>query len=57
MGGKLRPGKCVVGGVVETEVRDFYDKLVRRGIFRTRSQAIGFALKIYADRTKEELGW
>lgn len=54
MGGALRDGYCIVGGVVKVEVKEFFDKLVSEGIFESRSKVIGHVLTEYTKRHKTE---
>jgi len=48
MGGKLRDGYCVIGGVVTEGTREFFDELVAQKLFASRSEAIGHVLSQYA---------
>lgn len=50
MGGDLKHGYCVIGGVVKVEVREFFDELVKRGEFESRSKAVGYVLTQYMRR-------
>ena len=50
MGGNLKHGYVVIGGVVAKEVRDYYDRLVKAGKFESRSRAIGHVLTDYAKK-------
>jgi len=50
MGGKLRDGYVIVGGVVKKDVRGFFDELVRMGRFESRSGAIGHVLTEFAKK-------
>ena len=54
MGGNLRHGYCIIGGVVKLEVRKFFDELVEQGIFESRSKAVGHVLTEYMKRHKAE---
>lgn len=47
MGGDLKDGYCVIGGVVKLEVREFFDGLVSKDSFESRSQAVGHVLTEY----------
>ena len=44
MGGKVKEGTVVIGGVVKVEVKQFFINLVNEGKFESRSKAIGHAL-------------
>jgi len=44
MGGRVKKGYVVIGGVVKEEVKDFFDTLVDEGKFESRSKAIGRVL-------------
>ena len=50
MGGSLRHGYVIIGGVVAEEIRDYYDNLVKAGKFASRSQAVGHVLTEYAEK-------
>jgi len=50
MGGSLRHGYVIIGGVVTKEIRDYYDGLVKAGKFASRSQAVGHVLTEYASK-------
>jgi len=50
MGGSLKQGYVIIGGVVKTEVREFFDELVEQGKFASRSQAVGHVLTEYAEK-------
>lgn len=54
MGGELREGFCVIGGVVKIEVRDFFDSLVKNGEFDSRSKAIGYVLTRFCEKYRKE---
>ena len=54
MGGSLRHGYVIIGGVVKTEVREFFDELVKAGKFASRSQAVGHVLTEYARKHRVE---
>jgi hypothetical protein len=50
MGGRVKAGYCIIGGVVKEEVREFFDELVAKGNFESRSKAIGRVLtKFFED--------
>ena len=44
MGGRVKKGYVVIGGVVKDEVKEFFDILVDEGKFESRSKAIGYVL-------------
>jgi len=44
MGGRLRKGLTIIGGVVTSDVKSFFDSLVATGEFESRSKAIGHVL-------------
>ena len=44
MGGRVKKGYVVIGGVVKEEVKNFFDTLVNEGGFESRSKAICFVL-------------
>jgi len=50
MGGSLKQGYVIIGGVVAEEIRDYYDNLVKAGKFASRSQAVGHVLTEYAEK-------
>ena len=47
MGGNVKEGYSIVGGVVEDQVKSFFDELVENGKFESRSKAISHALTEY----------
>ena len=53
MGGRVKKGDFVIGGVVGKEVRDFFDSLVSNGKFESRSKAIGHVLTEYYNKHKK----
>ena len=54
MGGKLRDGYCVIGGVVKRETREFFDELVRQKMFDSRSDAVGRVLSDFEKNFKAD---
>ena len=48
MGGSLKQGYVIIGGVVRLEIRKFFDELVEQGKFESRSKAVGHVLTEYA---------
>jgi len=44
MGGRVKKGYAVIGGVVKEEVKEFFDTLVDEGKFESRSKAIDYVL-------------
>jgi Arc/MetJ-type ribon-helix-helix transcriptional regulator len=54
MGGRVKKGYSIVGGVVKNEVKDYYDSLVDGGIFESRSEAIGFILTEFVNKCERE---
>ena len=50
MGGQVKNGFVIIGGVVREEVRDYFDKLVESKIFVSRSKAVGQVLTDFAKR-------
>jgi len=44
MGGKIREGYSIVSGVVKNDIKKYIDSLVKKGIFASRCQAIGFLI-------------
>ena len=44
MGGRVKKGYAVIGGVAKDEVKEFFDTLVNEGKFESRSKAIGYVL-------------
>ena len=50
MGGSLKQGYVIIGGVVAEEIRGYYDGLVKAGKFASRSQAVGHVLTEYAKK-------
>ena len=52
MGGKPKNG-VIIGGVVEKRTKTFLDLLVKEGIFKSRSQAVGYILNCFASKVLE----
>lgn len=55
MGGKLKDGYCIIGGVTKDEVKLFFDKLVEEKKFESRSKAIGNALTQFMKNYHKEV--
>jgi hypothetical protein len=55
MGGKLRDGFSIVGGVVTDDVKEFLDEMVRNGDFPSRSQAVGTIISEFVIRRRESI--
>ena len=51
MGGAVKKGYTIIGGVVKNEVKLFFDKLVVEEKFESRSKAIGHALTEFMKKT------
>lgn len=41
MGGKIRKGSSIITGVVRDEIKERIDLLVRKGMYKSRCQAVG----------------
>ena len=54
MGGRVKVGYCIIGGVVKVDVKTFFDKLVHQGKFQSRSQAIGNILTEYMLKKQDQ---
>jgi Arc/MetJ-type ribon-helix-helix transcriptional regulator len=52
MGGRVKAGYCMIGGVTQIEVREFFDNLVKQGKFESRSKAICHVLTEYMKNNK-----
>jgi len=50
VGGSLRHGYVIIGGVVRLDIRKFFDELVEQGKFESRSKAVGHVLTEYAKK-------
>jgi len=47
MGGKVKEGYSIVGGVVRDDVKKFFDQLVQEKKFESRSKAVAYVLTEY----------
>lgn len=54
MGGKVKEGYSIVGGVVRDEVKAFFDQLVQEKKFESRSKAIAHVLTEYMEKDRKE---
>jgi len=54
MGGSVKKGYCIIGGVVREEVKKYYDQLVKEKKFESRSQAIGYVLTKYMEKNSKK---
>lgn len=54
MGGSVKKGYTIVGGVVCEEVKKYYDQLVKEKKFESRSQAIGHVLTKYMEKNSKK---
>ena len=55
MGGKLKDGYCIIGGVTRDEVKLFFDKLVEEEKFASRSKAVGHTLTEFMKNYHKEV--
>jgi len=55
MGGRVKRGYAIIGGVAKEEVKEFFDTLVNEGKFESRSKAIGWVLTEFMKNYPAEL--
>ena len=51
MGGSVKKGYTIVGGVVREDVKMFLDELVENEEFESRSKAVGYVLTAYMKKS------
>ena len=54
MGGAVKNGYTIIGGVVRNEVKMFFDRLVQEKKFESRSKAVCFVLTEYMEKCSKK---
>lgn len=52
MGGSVKKGYAIIGGVVREDIKEYYDQLVREKKFESRSKAVGYVLTEYVEKDR-----